>query len=429
MNGNTTATGHKSGRLQTTQQNYKNDMAFYRRPSPIELTYIAADTPTYSPYVNQFFAEGEGDLDLASLQQAVAKVAEFFVEIRMVLKGYLKWRYWDDAGTPPRVYAMDAGRWDGMTNIDVPVVGSPMNVRSGPVCEVILLEGTPKRILFRTHHACTDGAGTRYLMDSVFSVLRGETPTPPNCRYTEWDVVKQQGHQEKQTKLGNSKPVFRNLAATLDVGCLWHRIHYTGSPSGLNGKILSVLADMANAQGDERFVVRIPADLRRYLPKGEFTGSNCSSALDLDIGQERSPKKIQQAIIGAMRTKQDIALLHPNAGFLQYFPLRMLKTPEKLRKQIYTDNRFPYSAIVTNMGEIPMATFSAPPRFQAHSAFGVNIALPLAPFSISFFHCETGVWMSIGIPRAVGTQEDLARLCDEFTRRLQAMDKTSKNDK
>lgn len=402
-------------------------MAFYRRPSPIELTYIAADTRTYSPYVNQFCAEGEGDLDLESLQRAVTEVAGFFVEIRMVLKGYLKWRYWDDEGTPPRVYAIDAPEWNGMTSEGVPVVGSPMNVRKGPVCEVILINGSPKRILFRTHHACTDGAGTLYLMDAVFKVLRGERPQPPNSRLTEWDVVQREGHQEKLTRLGASKPVFRNVSAPLDHGCIWQRFHFAGNVSGITGKVISILADMAAADANERFVVRIPADLRRYLPKGEFTGSNCSSALDLEIGQEHSPRKIQHAIIGAMRGKQDIALLHPNARFLRYFPLRMLKTPEKLRKQIYADNRFPYSAIVTNMGEIPMATFSCPPRFQASSAFGVNIALPLAPFSISFFHCETGVWGSIGIPRAVGTQEDLARLCEEVLRRLHAMDTPAKN--
>lgn len=398
-------------------------MAFYRRPSPLELTYIAADTPTYSPYVNQFCAEGDGDLDLASLEKAVHTVAGFFVEIRMVLKGYLKWRYWDDQGTLPRVYSVDAAQWDGNTNIDAPVVGSPMNVRKGPVCEVVLIKGAPTRILFRTHHACTDGAGTLYLMDSVFKVLRGELPTPPNSRLTEWDVVQQQGNQEKQTKLGNCKPPFRNLDAPLDQGCLWHRIHFTGSPSAITGKVVSVLADLAAPKEGERFIVRVPADLRRYLPKGEFTGSNCSSALDIEIGTERSPKRMQHAIIGAMRAKQDIALIHPNARYLSYFPLKMLKTPEKLRRQIYASNRFPYSAIVTNMGEIPMATFSCPPRFQAHSAFGVNIALPLAPLSISFFHCETGVWMCVGMPRAVGTQEDLARLCSEITRRLYALEK------
>lgn len=403
-------------------------MAFYRRPSPIELTYIAADTPTYSPYVNQFCAEGDGDLDLASLQKAVAAVAEFFVEIRMVLKGYLKWRYWDDEGTSPRVYSVDASQWNGHTSEGVPVVGSPMNVCKGPVCEVILFEGSPKRILFRTHHACTDGAGTLYLMDSVFKVLRGEKPEPPTSRLTEWDVVQREGHQDKLTRLGNCKPVFRNNSVPPDSGCIWQRFHFAGNVSGITGKVISVLADMAAADANERFVVRIPADLRRYLPKGEFTGSNCSSALDLEIGQERSPKKIQHAIIGAMRGKQDIALLHPNARFLRYFPLRMLKTPEKLRKQVYASNRFPYSAIVTNMGEIPMATFSCPPRFQATSAFGVNIALPLAPFSISFSHCESGVWGSIGIPRAVGTQEDLSRLCDEVLRRLHAMDKPAKNE-
>lgn len=400
-------------------------MAFYRRPSPLELTYIAADTPTYSPYVNQFCAEGEGDLDLATLQSAVLKVAAFFVEIRMTLKGYLKWRYWDDNGSLPRVYSVDASRWDGLSNEGAPVLGSPMDVRKGPVCEVVLLEGSPRRILFRTHHACTDGAGTLYLMNTVFKILRGETPAPPNSRKTEWDVVQKEGHQEKLVRLGNSKPVFRNTLIPFENGCMWKRLNYTGSSSNITGKVLSVLADMASLQPGERFVVRIPADLRRYLPEGEFTGSNCSSALDLEIEQESSPKKMQHTIISAMRNKQDLALIHPNARHLSWFPLKMLVTPEKARKQIFESNRFPYSAIVTNMGEIPVVNFSCP-GFHCTNAFGVNIPLPLAPLSVSFYYSKAGGWFSIGMPRAVGTQKDLDNIGEEILRRLQDIDNAAK---
>lgn len=403
-------------------------MAFYRRPSPLELTYIAADTPTYSPYVNQFCAEGTGDLDLATLRDAVLKVAAFFVEIRMVLKGVLKWRYWDDNGALPHVYSVDATNWDGMSNQGAPVLGSPMHVRKGPVCEVVLLEGTPKRILFRTHHACTDGSGTLYLMYSVFKVLRGETPEPPNSRHTEWDVVQQVGHLDKQVKLGNCKPLFRNQTVPLEKGCMWQRIHFAGSSSGITGKVMSVLADMADTQPGERFVVRVPSDLRRYLPEGEFTASNCSSALDLDIGDERSPKKMQHALINAMRNKQDIALIHPNARYLQWFPLKMLATPEKLREQIYNSNKFPYSLALTNMGAIPLEKFSCE-RFHCTNAFGVNIPLPLAPLSVSFFFCDTGVWFSIGMPRAAGTQQDLLALCKEIVRRLEVMEQSAKAKK
>lgn len=403
-------------------------MAFYRRPSPLELTYIAADTPSYSPYINQFCVEGTGDLDLPTLQATVTKVASFFVEIRMVLKGHLKWRYWDDAGVQPRVYAVNASGWDGQSNIGAPVLGSPMNVRTGPVCEVVLLEGQPKRILFRTHHACTDGSGTLYFMDAVFRLLRGETVEPPNSRKTEWDVVQQIGHQEKQTKLGNAKPVFRNQTLPLDIGCIWKRIHFSGSASGITGKVMSVLADMANTGEGERFLMRVPSDLRRYLDDGEFTASNCSSAFDLEPGAERAPKKMQHMLINAMRNKQDIALIHPNARYLQWFPIRMLKTPEKLRKQIYDNNKFPYSVALTNMGEIPMQRFSCP-QFICTNAFGVNIPLPLAPLSVSFFFCNTGVWFSIGMPRAAGTQQDLDNVASEIVSRLHALESASKKSK
>lgn len=396
-------------------------MAFYRRPSPIELSYISADTDTYSPYINQFCVEGTGDLDLETLRTAVNKVAQYLVEIRLVLKGYLKWRYWDDQGVLPRVYAVDGSVWNGQGFRNVPVSGSPMNVRTGPVCEVVLIEGDMKRILFRTHHACMDGAGMLYFLKSVFAELRGETPVPPNSRIMDWDVVEQVGYQQKQVKLGNARPAIRNPNIPLETGCIWRRVRFRGSHAGITGKVISIVAGMASPAPDERFIVRVPADLRRYLPDDQFTASNCSSAIDLEIGPDHSPKKIQHALIGALRAKQDIAQAHPNFRYVRYFPISALRLQEKQRLKCYANNRFPYSAIVTNMGEVDLGHLSCP-TFTCINLFGVNIPLPLASLSVTFCHYNGEVSFIVGIPKSIGTPSDLDRICDELLARLQALD-------
>lgn len=403
-------------------------MAFYRRPSPLELTYLAADTPTYSPYVNQFFAEGVGDLDLQSLAKAVETVAAVMIEIRMKLKGHWRWRYWDSAGPLPHVYSVNAANWDGLSNEGAPIIGAPMNVRSGPVCEIVLLEGNPKRVLFRTHHACTDGAGTLFLMNQVFKVLRGEVPDAPNSCSTEWDVAQQEGPCEKKTPLGSCKPIFRNTQIPPIQGCIWKRVLYKGNASGITGKVMSVLASIASPAEDERLVFRIPADLRRYLPKGQFTASNCSSALDIEIGEDRTPRRLQQAIVTAMRTKQDIALIHPNARFLHWFPLRYLATPEKYRRKAYQENQFPYSCVITNVGVVPLESLSCA-QFKCTGAYGVNIPLPLASLSVSFSLCKEGVWISIGIPRAIGTSTDLDKISADIIMKLELLEQHASTKK
>ncbi|CBL45114.1 Hypothetical protein HDN1F_15310 [gamma proteobacterium HdN1] len=397
-------------------------MAFYRFPSPIELSYIAEDTPTFSPFVNQYCVEGVGDLSVADLQAAMNKVAASIPELRLVMRGFLKWRYWDDAGPLPRVYSVDAAGWDGKSSDGAPVSGSPMDVRKGPLFEAVFLEGTPRRILFRSHHACTDGMGMLYIMECIFKELRGEPFVLPSSRKTDWDVVLQEGHVEKQVKLNNAKPVFRNLQAPTELGYHWKRIHFKGSGSGITGKVMSVLADMADAAShdhDGRFLIRVPADLRRYLPKGEFTAANCTSALDLEPGEVRGAKKMQALLIQSMRNKQDLGLINERFKWAFWLPLALMRPSEKARLANLARNRFLYSVTVTNMGEVPLERYSCP-RFVCNSAFGIPIPLR-TPMTVAFFLDKDGVWFSIGMPSAVGTRADLDRVADEIVARLGAI--------
>lgn len=394
-------------------------MAFYRYPSPVELSYIAEDTPETSPFVNQFVIEGVGDITVSDLQAAVHRVAEFMPEIRLVMRGVLKWRYWDDGGPLPRVYAVDASHWDGQSSDNAPVLGAPMNVRKGPLCEVVLLEGEPLRILFRTHHACTDGLGTLYLMESVFKVLRGEPVEPPNSRKTDWDVVQQEGHVEKQVKLGNAKPIFRNFSAPTARGYHWKRMRIPGSPSGITGKVMSVLADMANNGDDGRFLIRVPSDLRRYLPKDEFTASNCAAAMDIEPEDVRGHKKMQHLLIQNMRNRQDLALLQPSFRWALRLPFFILRPKEKARLRMLARNRFVYSVMLTNLGEISPEKYCTS-TFEFTGGFGVPIPLR-APMTVGFCYFNKMLWLSIGMPSAVGTREDLDRVSDEIVQRLSAL--------
>lgn len=394
-------------------------MAFYRYPSPVELTYIAEDTPETSPFVNQFVVEGEGDLTVAELQAAVDKVAAVVPDCRLVMKGFLKWRYWDDCGPPPRVYEVDASRWDGHSSDNAPVMGSPIDVRKGPLCEVVLLRGTPLRILFRTHHGCMDGVSTVYLMDCVFKALRGEPIEPPTSRITDWDLVQKEGFVEKQVKLGNAKPVFRNPSASTARGYHWKRVSFEGNPSGITGKLMTVLAEMANNGDDGRLIVRIPADLRRYLPKGEVVATNCVAVLDIELDEVLSPKKMQHLVIQSMRNRQDLALFAPTFRWALRVPLFLLKPKEKARLQALQRNRFIYSVMLTNIGEIHPERYSCA-TFRGTGGFGVPIPLR-TPLTVGFYYFGNTIGLSVGMPSAVGTREDLDRVADEIVQRLTAL--------
>lgn len=392
-------------------------MAFYRRPSPLELTYIAQDSTLVSPVVNQYLIEGDGHVSLEALAQAVKIAALAFPDCRLRLKGYGAWRAWHDDGALPGVFEVDGSRWDGLSGDGAPCLGAPLNVRTGPVCEVVLVRGTPLRILFRTHHGVTDGAGTLFFMRQVFAALRDTPVQRPELHVTEWEVASGQPTVSKLVTLGDCEPVFRNATLAWEPGCHWRRFTLDSTPAGIGGKIMAVVARWGRETDISRLVFRMPSDLRRYLPDKAFSSANCSSALDLDVPLDADHKKMQQAIVSAMRNKQDLATLVPALRFLKWLPLAMLRPTDKLKRRIHALGLYNYTCTVTNLGRIDPATLSTA-DFQCRTMFGVPIPLELTPLYIAFVQVGTSMSMHVAIPRAVGTREDLEELCRRLSRDL-----------
>ena len=118
-------------------------MSFYRKPSPLEITYAGPDTEETSPFVNQFFIEGEGELVIDDWRAAVEKVAAANKGSRLRLKGVWGWKYWDDQGPLASVEAIDTD-WDGSSSENAPILGRPIDIRKGPNAEIILMNSKVK---------------------------------------------------------------------------------------------------------------------------------------------------------------------------------------------------------------------------------------------------------------------------------------------
>jgi hypothetical protein len=399
-------------------------MAFYRRPSPLELTYIAQDSTHGSPVVNQYVIEGDGDLSLTEMTHAVHAAARQFPEARLRLLGRGPWRAWHDDGALPRVAEVDARDWDGLSGEAAPCLGAPLNVRTGPVCEVILLRGASLRVLFRTHHGVTDGAGTLFFIRQVFAALRGAPLTAPASCLTEWDVATREPPVAKTVALGGCTPVYRHGSVPWEPGCRWQRFTIDGVPAGLGGKVMAVVAGWARQTGAQRLIFRMPADLRRYLPDDAFTSANCSSALDLEVPVDASPKRMQQAIVTAMRQRQDLATLVPALRWLRWLPLSMLRPNPVVTQKTHAGGRYGYSCTITNLGRLAPDDISGA-GFRGTLLFGVPIPLELTPLYIAFIQVGKRTAMHVAIPKALGTADDLASLCEALREALAGNSGTS----
>src|SRR5580765_4477919 len=121
----------------------------YTRPiSATEAWFLVY--PDWLPGVIQVVVEGIGPLDAVDLVRAVEAASEACPGARLTQDG----RSWLDSGAAPVVRVIPGPRLDPITFTGVADMHRPlMGTDRGPTCEVLLLPGTPTRVVFRASHA------------------------------------------------------------------------------------------------------------------------------------------------------------------------------------------------------------------------------------------------------------------------------------
>jgi len=234
-------------------------MAYFRKVSPAEYVMLADSKPDYVPHINTFFVEGEGQLNLSDWKAAVEKVAHANPGCRLKLKRKGLMHYWDDEGEFPKVEKVDSD-WDGTSSVNAWFMGKPIDPRTDPTCEVILLNGTKPRILVRTHHAVTDGIGTFHFIEEIFRALRGEPLMPALDTRDAWDIAMAEPRPEKFKPLvGGCPPLVPQAIEPNKLRGRWVKLSYPCSRSKMVEKMALAVANLARQthSADSRVVVRL----------------------------------------------------------------------------------------------------------------------------------------------------------------------------
>ena len=158
-------------------------MSIERRTSVVDRLFTGHINRKGAPpiqRVNQFVLEGEGDLVLKDWQNAVVGAVAAYPAIRLICKGHLGFTRWVNEGPLPHVELIENHHWNGISSEGAPFAQRTLSLREGPCAEIILLPGSPARVVFRTHHALMDGMGMLIFIEAVFQALRGEEITGNN---------------------------------------------------------------------------------------------------------------------------------------------------------------------------------------------------------------------------------------------------------
>jgi len=388
-------------------------MSIYRTPSPLEFTYIAADLPHYSPLVNQFFVIGNGDIDTERLRQALAQAVDANPGYRLRLQGYWGWRQWDRDGLYPTVDDIDAPEWDSTCSDHAPCLGNPIDLRTESPCQITKIrtrQGT--HILFRTHHAITDGRGTVHLMNETFRILRGEAPLGSHSKLTEWDIAMRENRPANPVTEYHCLPVIKGTVDAERAGYQWRRFDWQGNKNKFAAKLIYGCAKLAREHfGEGKVLFRIPADLRRFAAEGEgFPVGNCSGAIDLEITEETSLNQIRSDIIRAMRQNLELAPFEEKFKYIKWLPKSFFRAKPLLLKKMHAAQSYRMSGIISYMGDVNNDEFRCE-GFEPTSQFGVPIPFESRPLFIAACTYNDITNIIVGCPRAVCSMDELGAFC------------------
>lgn len=324
---------------------------FSRRLSPLERLWLVADQLT-PPFVNQLVLEGEGQCDQARWRQAAAQAGEANPGSRLVVRGNLWWTRWVDSQVDVPVRVVDGNRWSGFAPEGADFLSDTMSPRRGPTTEILLVSGTPARVVVRTHHAVMDGGGHLHFVADLFRCLRGEAPVGADANVTDLDLAR---------RLGSKKPAPREpdcLAPTGEVtdgppGVTWRRLSVPGRHSQLLPRIAICLAAHARGACDANVRIDMPVDMRQHFSEPVRSTANLTGMLHMTIEPELTPTQLATRIREAVGEHAEASFVEEMAP-VRFVPLWLMRFVGRSEtKKSHRSNRWITTGALSNLGKVP----------------------------------------------------------------------------
>ncbi len=372
----------------------------YRPLSASMRLYLAADRAS-PPCVNQMIYEGTGRFDLKNWKEAARTASEANPGSRIVLRGLPGRERWIDSGITPTVREADGSAWDGTGSDGAPFLQSSFPVRKGPNCEVVLIQGHPARVAFRSHHAIMDGRGTMTWAEDIFRVLRGEKPLGAEFLMTEIDLLNVQWGKRKNPLPHTYLPL-AGKAVGNDTSPAWKRRTIMGRQPRLLARVMLLTAREARRHGDGNVRIGIPVDLR-YRREGLRSTSNLANAIYIDIDPGTGVDALAAEINSRVTNLYDGEVTWEDT-LAKHVPIRLFqKGIEMEGARNAKSGRYRFSGFISNLGRVEVEKFSCD-GFRAETFFAVPLIAPMIPFMMTLSGAGDRSELLINMPRNLSTE-------------------------
>ncbi len=394
-----------------------------RRLSGLERVWLTADR-LRPPFVNQVVIEGRGKIKEESLRRAMLAAASVHPGLCLRLKGALGWSRWVP-GPPPVLRVVDGSHWDGMSPKGAPFLEEPLDPFTGPVAELLWVEGDPPRLVFRTHHAVTDGRGAGFFLQDLFCALREEAMEGAVAGpLTDAELARQIPTPQLPSRLARGgsttkmeppspepsadRPSPTGACHVFSMATTWARVRIPGHFPRLLPRVIMALAAAARTASDTPLRIGIAVDLRRYANELR-SSANLTGVLHLDLGipgaetLESLEARIQESLPYA-------GLLPLHAERLRGLPLWVMarigrnSALKKLR-----GGKFAVSASLSNLGRQDLRGWSCL-GWAAQQAFWIPPGNPGLPLFLTLSGDAAGIDLVGSMPVGLADEGRLERL-------------------
>ncbi|PKL35308.1 MAG: hypothetical protein CVV44_21075 [Spirochaetae bacterium HGW-Spirochaetae-1] len=369
------------------------------------------------PIANQFIMEGAGSFEPESWERAVREASEANPGSRVMLKGHLGFSRLVDSGKTPPVKQVDGSQWSGHDPENAPFLQTALPIRQGLPCEVLLVEGTPQRVIFRTHHSVMDGRGTMTWIFDIFRALNGKKCRGSNSVLTDAELA-----MKIQPKSRKAFP-FEHIAPTGTAdgepsGVTWQRRTIQGTYPNITARLALLLAREAWKYRDGIVRISIPVDLRAY-EEGLTSTGNLTFAIYVEIKKDSTVESIKNDITAQISSFPD-GILSEGDDIYRQIPVSLMAWKAKsICRERHREGIYSISSLISNMGALDLSRFSGG-GFTASAMWGIPPGgeyFPLVMGTCSYNNDTTEI--IITMPKVLAGQNRMDSIFDTLITGLQ----------
>ena len=390
---------------------------YTRKFSLADLIYAASGYRQHdqNQLVSQVVVEGHGTIEESDLKHAVETVSVSCPATRARLRGAWGFKHWSATGPLPHVRTIHQ-EWDGQYQNGLSFIDKPLDLIRGPVAEIIQVVGTKTFLVFRIHHAVTDGVG---LMDFVHSIFLALNQLQPEPFYSKITVEKMPPGNIKAIppKVSNAALPYplNSEPQAPDRSRVWRRLSVAGKDHKILLKVILALAELARQDKQQTIRIHVPASLRRHVPN-ERSSANLVGMVKLDISPEDDCRTLVKKFNARLEEKQElpIAVNSLSSKLALWIPLCVLHKIEKFAlSKLLAQPRFSCSGTASSLGKLKLKEYSTE-TFQAQSCYGIPIPPLGSPVMAVIMSSEASTEIVLSVNRTLISDSAMDTMSEKF---------------